>query len=172
MSRSLFLFRHAKSDWHSESGRDHERPLAKRGVKAAKAMGRILAASGQVPGLAVTSSALRARTTLELAMKAGGWDCRVTVLDSLYETTHAGALEVIRGLPDGNPEVLLVGHEPTWSDLLAGLLGGGRFRFVTAAMARVDLELPHWSRVAPGTGELAWMMAPRFFTDGRFPGFD
>ena len=69
--KTLILFRHGKSDWDSEEPSDHDRPLAKRGRKAAKAMGKFLALAGQVPDSAVTSSAVRARSTLEIAMEAG-----------------------------------------------------------------------------------------------------
>ena len=63
--RRLILFRHGKSDWDAPFGSDHERPLSKRGVKAAKTMGLVLARSDLVPDHAITSSAVRARTTLE-----------------------------------------------------------------------------------------------------------
>ena len=34
--KSILLFRHGKSDWNASYKRDHDRPLSKRGVKAAK----------------------------------------------------------------------------------------------------------------------------------------
>ena len=37
--RSVIMFRHGKSDWDVDYGPDHDRPLAKRGIKAAKKMG-------------------------------------------------------------------------------------------------------------------------------------
>ncbi len=65
--KTLIFFRHGKSDWDAEYHGDHNRPVAKRGRKAAKLMGRFLASTGQVPDSVVTSSALRARSTFELA---------------------------------------------------------------------------------------------------------
>ena len=40
--KTLILLRHGKSDWKDDELVDHERPLAKRGRKAARAVGRFL----------------------------------------------------------------------------------------------------------------------------------
>ena len=71
--RSVIMFRHGKSDWDADYGPDHDRPLTKRGIKAAKKMGKYLAGLDQVPHIVVSSTAVRARTTVELAMAEGNW---------------------------------------------------------------------------------------------------
>ena len=81
---SLILFRHAKSDWNAEYASDPERPLAQRGIRAARFMGQFLAATGQVPALALTSHAVRAKDTLDLARRQGDWRCRVEVDPDIY----------------------------------------------------------------------------------------
>jgi len=166
MGRTLILFRHAKSDWDSDTGVDHDRPLAKRGVKAAKAMGRLLAEVGHLPELAISSTALRARTTLELAAQAGKWECPTRLDERLYESNPAAMLRFIQGLDPGFQSVMLVGHEPTWSELTALLSGGGAVRFPTGAMVRIDFDSDSWRAIGPGTGELVWFIPPRFVTDG------
>ena len=75
---SLILFRHAKSDWDNNV-KDHDRPLAQRGIRAAKTMGNFLAAINKVPELALTSSAKRARDTLDLAARQGNWSCSIVI---------------------------------------------------------------------------------------------
>ena len=69
--KTLLVMRHAKSDWGAPLGDDHERPLADRGVKAARRMGCFLTDSGSVPQLVISSTAVRARTTAELAAEPG-----------------------------------------------------------------------------------------------------
>ena len=49
--KSILLFRHGKSDWNANYKRDHDRPLSKRGVKAAKIMGLHLLNIQQIPDL-------------------------------------------------------------------------------------------------------------------------
>ena len=40
--KTIIIFRHAKSDWSSAEANDQDRPLASRGRKSAKLMGRFL----------------------------------------------------------------------------------------------------------------------------------
>lgn len=169
MSKRLLLFRHAKSDWHAGALNDHERPLTKRGSEAARIMGRVLAAADQLPDLVVTSSAVRARITVELAHAAGGWTCPVETSDALYDTDAVSVLEEIRGLPDSAERVLLAGHEPMWSELASRLIGGGALRFPTAALARIDLGVGKWRDADFGYGALVWLLQPKFFLKRNFP---
>ena len=168
MSKKLFIYRHAKSDWDADYNTDHERPLAQRGIKSAAVMGRLLAASGQVPQLVVTSSALRARQTLEHSIQAGSWNCDIVEDDSLYYGGEQAALQLIQSLPDSISSVMLVGHEPKWSTITSTLIGGGDVVFKTAVMARIDFEVESWKRVDAGAGSLRWLIPPSFFLKGNF----
>jgi phosphohistidine phosphatase len=56
---------------------------------------------------------------------------------------------------------MLVGHEPTWSELAGRLIGGAALDFPTAALARIDLEIETWSRADFGKGLLVWLVTPR-----------
>src|SRR4029453_10627238 len=114
--KTLYLFRHGKSDWEGDDGNDHERPISKRGEKAARAMGKFLAQAGRVPDSIVTSSAVRARTTVEIAARAGGWKAPVRTTRALYEAAPEAVLEEVRAEADGTETLLLAGHEPTWSE--------------------------------------------------------
>lgn len=161
--KTILFFRHAKSDWDADFAHDHERPLAKRGQKAAKAMGRLLAEIGAVPDAVVTSSAVRAQETLRLARKAGAWEVPIRVTDALYQAAPEGVLEVLRAEPDTTESLLLVGHEPTWSATVGALIGGGSVRVPTACVARVDLDVARWEEVRFGQGQLIWLLPPKLF---------
>ena len=163
MAKQLILFRHGKSDWKADFEHDHQRPLAQRGIKAAKIMGQLLAAAGQEPDAVLTSSALRAQSTVELAAQAGGWLCPIRVTDNLYETTPAQVLHDINQESQTTQTLLLAGHEPTWSTLMTLLIGGGQLRFPTAAMARIDFEVKAWQQVTYGQGRLIWLLQPKLF---------
>lgn len=159
--KTVIFFRHGKSDWDAAFDHDHQRPLSKRGRRAARTMGRFLTDAGQVPDRIVTSSAVRAQETLKQARKAGGWNHPERVAQALYEAEPDAVLEEIRKAPDDANALLLVGHEPTWSETISRLVGGGRVRVPTAAMARVDMEAGYWSEAAFGEGQLSWLVPPR-----------
>jgi phosphohistidine phosphatase len=157
----LILLRHGKSDWQADYGDDRSRPLAQRGRKAAKRMGRFLSRAGQVPDAAITSPAVRADDTLRLAMEGGGWTCPVRMAPALYRGGVPGLFGEVRNEPATTDVLLAVGHEPTWSEAVAALIGGGEIRFPTGALARIDLDVDAWDEIAPGTGVLAWTIGPR-----------
>jgi len=158
---TLLLLRHGKSDWDADDGDDRARPLARRGEKAAGTIGRFMARTGHIPSSAISSPAQRAEETLRLAMAAGEWTCAVRTAEALYDGGVPGLLSEIRREPAATEVLLAVGHEPTWSEAAALLVGGGRIRLPTAALARIDFEMDRWDGVGPGAGVLAWSVVPR-----------
>lgn len=158
------LLRHAKSDWDADYSSDHARPLNNRGMDSARAIGVAIARSRQIPDLVISSSALRAQSTAFLAADTGGWETEIRLTDELYGTSAGGVLSIVQDTPAEVDRLMLVGHEPAWSTTAGILIGGGRVRVRTACVVAVDL--PSWSLAEPGRGELAWMLAPRLFTDG------
>ena len=163
----LMLLRHGKSDWKADDGDDRARPLARRGQKAARTMGRLMARADQAPDLALSSPARRAQQTLQLAMEAGGWTCPVRSSDALYSGGVDGLLEELRGQPPSAHLLLAVGHEPTWSETAAALIGGGRLRLPTGGLARIDLDVDRWDQIRSGAGVLAWIVTPRLLAGTR-----
>lgn len=162
----MVLFRHGKSDWHTDYGPDdHDRPLSRRGRRAAEVMGRFLAGVGQVPDLAVTSPAVRARRTLELAVAAGGWTCQVQQQPRLYDQA-VDLLSEVRSAPDEVRSVMLVGHEPAWSAGAQLLTGAKRIRLPTAAMLRLEVEAESWGDLKPAMATILWLMVPRLAERG------
>jgi len=166
--KSLYLLRHAKSDWSTDYSSDHQRPLAKRGRRAAATIGRFLSDVEQKPDAIVTSTAVRARTTVELAAEAGGWACTVRPEPDLYGASMAELMVAIRAAPVDAKRLLLAGHEPTFSGAVAHLIGGGTVRMVTAALARIDLPVEHWEQSDLGIGTLIWLVTPKLLQ--RFEG--
>jgi phosphohistidine phosphatase len=155
----LLLLRHAKAE-RDGSGGDHARRLTDRGRRDAARIGLFVTATELVPDLVVTSTAARAKETAEVAKEAGRWKAPLRETRALYDTTIERALDQMRGLDAGLGTVILVGHEPTWSVLASILIGGGRVRLPTAALAVVELEIEAWSDVAPGSGELRALITP------------
>ncbi|MEM9554169.1 MAG: histidine phosphatase family protein [Acidobacteriota bacterium] len=158
--------RHGKSDWSApgwsmSAAGDHERPLAPRGVKASRLMGRMLPAIGWRPDAIVASTAVRTRDTAELARGAGFADVPLRLEASLYDAALSTAVELVRGQDDAASTLLVVGHEPTVSELVATCVGGGRVRMVTAAVAAIELEVTRWRNVVAGSGMLRFLLPPR-----------
>ena len=159
--KTLLIMRHAKSDWGASFDGDHERPLSDRGRKAARRIGRFLSDGGAVPDLVLSSTAVRAVTTAELAAKAGRWSCEIVTKSDLYATDIGAVLDVVHGVEDGVERLLITGHEPTWSTLVGWLIGGGRVRMPTAAVACLEVPQGEWVNLGPGTCTLRWLVTPK-----------
>ena len=157
--KSLLLMRHGKSDWSADYATDHDRPLNARGVRSALAVGQVLTEEGQAPGLVVTSSAVRARTTAQLAADAGKWDCDVVIEPRLY---GSGADTVVQVAAEIGPvdRLMLVGHQPTWS-ILVSVLSGESVDMKTATVAVLEFDLSDWSDLPGSSGEVERVYQPR-----------
>jgi phosphohistidine phosphatase len=159
--KTVLVLRHGKSDWQAGYGSDHDRPLAKRGIVAADIMGRFLTRNKQEPAKIFSSTAVRARSTAELAMIAGHWECAVEYTEALYGASVPAVIDLLRMENDALSSLLLVGHQPTWSELIQDLTGGASVRFPTAALARIDFEIDRWRDVESGIGALRWLVTPK-----------
>ena len=167
MKRLIFM-RHGKSDWGASYSGDHNRPLAKRGRRDAGRMGKFLAQAGMAPDSIVTSSALRAHSTVQLAQEAGAWDCPLRVAESLYGASPRTVIEEIRREKDSTEILLVAGHEPTWFETCSLLIGGGELRYPTAGLACIAFYSDSWARIAAGTGQLLWLLPPRLLRSAGF----
>ena len=137
MSR-LYLLRHAKSSWKDSTLSDHDRPLAPRGRRASKAIGRYMRDHDFEPELVLCSSAKRARQTLE-RLGPAGLDARIE--PELYGAGARDLLARLHQVPEAVASVMLIGHNPGMQQL-ALLLAGLDDKFPTAALA--TLECPGW----------------------------
>ena len=152
----LFVLRHGKSDWGADYQRDHERPLANRGQRAAAAMGEFLADQGIAPEVLVTSSAVRARTTLELLASAANWAAMPVIDERLYGAGAGDVLTVAEEHRGDAESILVCGHEPWCSGVVARLTGQHPPRFPTATVASLSVDT-----LKANGATLDWLQRPR-----------
>lgn len=109
--------RHAKSSWSDGSLSDHQRPLNKRGEKAAEAVGLALTARGYAPDTIWSSDSNRTRQTAMRLIRAIPGAQTVNYDSNFY---HAGIQTVLTVCgkqiePEG--KLMLLGHNPGWAAL-------------------------------------------------------
>ena len=150
MARQLWLLRHGDAEPHGVRP-DPERRLTPRGEEQAASAGAALAALGLEVALAFTSPKVRARDTAALACPALG----VEALDHAPLAGGFDRAEALALLEAAGPDdrVLVVGHEPDFSQVVHDLTG-----------ARVDLKKGGVAAIRlDGTqgGELLVLLRPR-----------
>ena len=147
--KQLLLLRHAKSSWDDPDLDDFDRPLAERGAKAARLMGRELAARDWLPELALVSPTLRTRDTWRLVAAELPVLPEITFVEALYDASAADILSQIRKTDGSRRCLVVIGHNPGLEDLAKQLAGPGSEakarkrldeKFPTAALARVVFE--------------------------------
>lgn len=173
---TLLLLRHAKSSWDNPALADYDRPLAKRGVKAAPRLGAEIAALRLRPDLVLCSAAARARQTLSLVLPALGKPSPEVVYDdAIYMASPDVLLALLRTLPsetDAPRTIMLVGHNPGLEELAELLTGSGdeaaqnlmAEKFPTCALAVLTFDVKSWRGIAPGAGKLQRFLTPALLT--------
>ena len=157
----LLLLRHAKSDWSHPGLRDHDRPLAPRGLRDAPRMGRYLRERGWVPAAALVSTARRARTTAELALEAAGAAPEaLRLVPALYGSSPDEIVDIVGEEGGSASPLLVVAHNPGMEDLAARFLGRYE-RFQTAALLAASVPGPDWTGLSPATADAEAVVRPR-----------
>ena len=144
--KTLTLVRHAKSSWKDASLADRDRPLNKRGKNDAPDMGRRIAAAGIRPSLIVSSPAVRAWSTAKIIADEIGYPREFLQRDSaLYLASVNGILDVIVSQDAGFNNLMLVGHNPGFTDFANYLVPGLTNNMPTAGVVSVELDTDDWS---------------------------
>jgi len=142
--KKLWILRHAKSDWGSPSLPDFERPLNRRGLGNAPAMGVFLAERA-VPELVLSSPATRARQTAELVSQSMGYAVgRIRYEPRIYEASPETLLDVIENIPDEVQHLMLVGHNPGLT-MLVNMLGGSLDNLPTCSVVSMAFDSRDWT---------------------------
>jgi phosphohistidine phosphatase len=167
MPRELFLLRHAKSAW-PEGVADYNRPLKKRGKKAALLMGEWLLSQDLNPDWIVCSPAERTRETAEKLCK--GLQIKKHGLlyfdDRIYEASIESLKSVLADCPSFKQRVLIVGHNPGLDNLLIDLVAEPLIPddddkiLGTANLARISLP-DDWNQLNTGCGQLISITKPK-----------
>jgi phosphohistidine phosphatase len=158
--KTLYLLRHAKSNWKDPGLQDFDRPLNARGREAAPLVGQVIRKQKLRVDSIISSPAARARQTAALVKESAGLDAQLLYDERIYEADAARLLEVVTQAAESVDSLLLVGHNPGLEALLTFLTGEGR-SMPTASLARVALDVEKWAKVRERSGRLEWFVRPK-----------
>jgi phosphohistidine phosphatase len=155
MMTELLFLRHAHAGDPAEWTKPDEiRPLSKKGRDQATRMAAYLHAVGVRPDLIVSSPRTRAVQTAEPVAEALALEVRIDRrLGEPFGLAEAEALLVDLGDPE---RVMLVGHDPDFTSLVAVLSHAPSVPIRKGALVRVDAPRP----LCPGCGTLKWLVPP------------
>lgn len=163
--KHLFLIRHAKSDWKTGAV-DFERPLNKRGKKAAPFMGQKLKEKVITPDMIISSPANRAITTARLIANETGYPLdSIKEEQAIYHASSIALLNVVNSLPDDKDNVFLFGHNPGITQFAEYLTGENIGNMPTASIVGVSFMLDNWRTVSKETGMLLFFDYPKQYPE-------
>jgi phosphohistidine phosphatase len=168
--KTILLLRHAKSAWGQPGLTDHERPLSKRGERAAETMAEYIVHNAPRPDLILCSTAVRTRQTLApLVHRLANPAPPIALEKGLYLATEGELLVRLRAVPEEVWTVLLIGHNEGIGELANALAGDGEpatlarlhEKYPTGALATLRLGEVPWQDLAPGHADLVAFVRPR-----------
>jgi len=165
--KKICLLRHAKSSWKDRHLNDRERPLKKRGFRDCQLIGQLLQKSEPLFEQVFCSDAKRARQTATEVIAAMQYDIEINVEESLYEFDARRVLRWIRGLDDSLDSVLVVGHNPAFTDLCNDLSGTDLENLPTCGFAVIECDVTQWRRVTDDCGKNVSLITPRMLRDEK-----
>jgi phosphohistidine phosphatase len=172
--KTILLLRHAKSAWGQAGLDDHERPLNRRGERAAEAMAEHIVHKAPRPDLILCSTAVRTRQTLApLVHRLANPAPPIALEKGLYLASEEALLERLRAVGADVRTVLLVGHNEGIGRLAQGLAGSGapaelarlQEKFPTGALATLQAAEGPWRDLSPGAANLVGFVRPRDLSD-------
>lgn len=157
----LYFVRHAaasrKTTWAADDGL---RPLTRTGKARFRAAARALATSGALaPTLIVTSPLVRARQTADILAKALPASVAVVEDERLAGDFDAAALHAILSDHRDVTALAIVGHNPSFTEVLSAVTGDANVNVRKGAVALVELN-----HVTVPSGRLMWLAPPELFS--------
>jgi phosphohistidine phosphatase len=154
----LYVVRHGIADARGTPGiPDNERRLTSEGRKRMRQIARGLRRLEIEPDRIVTSPLPRARETAEIVAEALGMSDRLELSDALHDTRDATAVRDWL-LTRSENRLMIVGHNPALSELVAQLLTGSTEPWLCELKKGGVAAL---SSQADGGFALDWLAPPR-----------
>ena len=170
MVKTILLLRHAKSAWSDTRLDDHDRPLNRRGERAAQAMADHIARRAPRPDLILCSTSTRTRQTLApLLKRLAGPPSPVSFERDLYLASEDTLLSHLQALSEDVSAVLLIAHNDGIWRLAERLAGTGpadvmarlREKYPTGALAILRAPDGQWRDLGSHAAELLAFVRPR-----------
>ena len=154
----LYFLRHADAEPFSSRG-DAERALTQKGIAQSRRAGEFCARLGIAPAAILHSPFRRTTETAELVGRHLGVKTSSAKFlasgmrpEAAFDELHA------RRVRDG--ALMLVGHEPDFSELIGALIGGGGVP-ARVVIKKASLTLIETDELRPGGGHLVFSLPVR-----------
>jgi phosphohistidine phosphatase len=160
--KQLILIRHAEAAEKLNNQPDKERELTSVGKNNATQIGGYLFREKFFPDIIISSEAKRAKQTAQIIASQLKSDAKNIIFDSLlYEVSNAGTfLEQTNSIPNRFDTVMLVGHNPIFTQMAEFFTDDSKGGLPPAAAMVIKFEVDSWKEVTQGNGIIAEYVHP------------
>lgn len=160
--KTLYLIRHAKSDWSIGHLSDIDRPLNERGYSDAHKMSLILKEKKIIPDLIISSPAVRAISTALIFCRNLNYDPKSILINkNLYNTSEKEYIQAISKIDNRHKVVFLFGHNPTITNTANVLTNAITEELPTCAIAGIKSDVEEWGTFSKNINELRYFDIPK-----------
>ncbi len=161
--KTLYLIRHAKSDWSIPGEHDMERGLAKKGLKDINMIGSYLALSGVSPDLILSSCAFRGQETSNLLAKKIDFTGPKYYFEELYLSSAELIKEMIMAQDEEYSKIFIVGHNPQLQELVYMFTQEHITKMPSLGVVAIDFDIEEWSDLKNQQGKIDFFITPKQF---------
>jgi phosphohistidine phosphatase len=153
----LYILRHGKAEPCDCGSKDAERKLTGKGKEEIALVAQWMATRGIKFDVIATSPFKRAHETAGIIAASRGLKSRITVWDALAPGGNLDDVCSEIGRCDENATVLIVGHEPTCSQLICRIIFGSESAGIVMSKGGLA-KIRNYSSQHHPSGELQWLI--------------
>ena len=163
----LYIVRHAKSSWDHPGLPDYKRPLIKSGVVRTEKIIDHLKSQQANPGLIISSHAVRAReTAVMIAAGLSYPESSIRIEEKIYSGNEDDILDMIFGIDNNIDQLMLVGHNPTFTSLASSFLNTPMDWLPTSGVVCIEFKTDKWENILLVKKRTKFVTFPKHLRDG------
>lgn len=161
--KTLYLIRHAKSNWSIPDRRDFERPISKSGAKDVNTIGSYLMIQKILPDIILSSCTLRAQETTDLLADKIGFQGKKIFLEELYMRAVEDIQEIIMAQDDMHNSIFIIAHNPHISELINLVTDEHFAKMPSMGVIALNFEIDEWNEIETKKGKIDFFIFPKQF---------
>ena len=141
------MIRHAEASYTVPVATDFDRPLTETGIQDAQTMGAMLLNKKNNIDLIISSAANRAISTARIIADIIDYQGSIIEKKTMYNASKNDVLDIISRLNNTINSIVIIGHNPTFHQLLESLINQHIAKFSPCTIAKINFDIQAWNNI-------------------------
>ncbi|MBU2650791.1 MAG: histidine phosphatase family protein [Bacteroidetes bacterium] len=160
--KTLYLVRHAKSSWNYPELMDEERPILEKGKRRTKKVIDYLLKNRVTVDYIKSSHAVRAMETAKIIAHALRYPVdNIKVEKQIYHASADQLFDQFFDLPDSVESLMLVGHNPTFTNFANFFLDKKIDWLPTSGIVSISFKTDSWTDIIRARNKTNFVIYPK-----------